>query len=48
MKLEGFNKIILGTAFDYLVLQEIITKAFMIKNKNLKNKLGGKICKASI
>lgn len=36
MKVKGFSEIMLGTTFDYLVQQEMLAKAFMVKSKNLK------------
>jgi len=36
MKIEGFDKITLGDAFDYLVQNEMMAKAFMAKNVNLR------------
>ena len=36
MKIEGFNEITLGDAFNHLVQNEMLAKAFMKKNANLK------------
>jgi len=36
MKIEGFDEITLGVAFDHLVQNEMLTKAFMAKNANLR------------
>ena len=36
MKTEGFDEITLATAFDYLVQHEMLAKAFMAKNANLR------------
>jgi len=36
MKIEGFDEIILGEAFDHLVQIEMLAKAFMAKNANLR------------
>jgi len=36
MKIEGFDKITLGDAFDHLVQHEMLAKAFMVKNANLR------------
>jgi hypothetical protein len=36
MKIEGFDEIILVDAFDHLVQNEMLTKAFMTKNANLR------------
>ena len=36
MKIEGFEKIALGDAFDHLVENEMLAKAFMVKNANLR------------
>uniref|UniRef100_A0A3N7F7E5 Uncharacterized protein n=1 Tax=Populus trichocarpa TaxID=3694 RepID=A0A3N7F7E5_POPTR len=36
MKIEGFDKITLGDAFDHLVQHEMLAKAFMAKNANLR------------
>ena len=35
MKSEGFDEITLGDAFDHLVQNEMLTKAFMIKNAKM-------------
>ena len=34
--IEGFDEIILGDAFDHLVQNEMLAKAFMTKNVNLR------------
>jgi len=36
MKIEGFDEITLRDAFDHLVQHEMLAKAFMVKNANLK------------
>jgi hypothetical protein len=36
MKIEGFEEITLGDAFDHLVQNEMLEKAFMVKNANLR------------
>jgi len=36
MKIEGFDEITLGDAFDYLVQNEMLEKVFMAKNANLR------------
>ena len=36
MKIKGFDEITLGDAFDHLVQHEILAKAFMVKNANLR------------
>jgi hypothetical protein len=36
MKFEGFDEITLGDAFDHLVQNEMLAKAFMAKNANLR------------
>jgi len=36
MKVEGFDEITFGDAFDHLVQNEIFAKAFMAKNANLR------------
>ncbi|KAL9380593.1 hypothetical protein Peur_026250 [Populus x canadensis] len=36
MKIEGFDEITLGEAFDHLVQNEMLAKAFMVKNANLR------------
>jgi len=36
MKIEGFDKITLGDAFDHLVQNEMLAKTFMAKNANLR------------
>jgi hypothetical protein len=36
MKIEGFDEITLGDAFDHLVQHEMLAKAFMTKNANLR------------
>ncbi|KAI9401708.1 hypothetical protein POPTR_001G157750v4 [Populus trichocarpa] len=36
MKIEGFDEITLGEAFDHLVQNEMLAKAFMTKNANLR------------
>lgn len=36
MKIEGFDEITLGDAFDHLVQNEMLAKAFMAKNVNLR------------
>jgi len=36
MKIEGFDEITLGDAFDHLVQNEMMAKAFMAKNANLR------------
>jgi hypothetical protein len=36
MKIEGFDEITLGVAFDHLVQNKMLTKAFMAKNANLR------------
>jgi hypothetical protein len=36
MKIEGFDEITLGDAFDHLVSNEMLAKAFMAKNANLR------------
>ena len=36
MKVEGFEEIALGDAFDHLVQNEMLAKAFMAKNANLR------------
>ncbi|KAI5585753.1 hypothetical protein BDE02_06G166100 [Populus trichocarpa] len=36
MKIEGFDEITLGDAFDHLVQHEMLAKAFMAKNANLR------------
>ncbi|KAI5554470.1 hypothetical protein BDE02_19G015500 [Populus trichocarpa] len=36
MKIEGFDEITLGDAFDHLVQNEMFAKAFMAKNANLR------------
>jgi hypothetical protein len=36
MKIESFEKITLGDAFDHLVQNKMLTKAFMAKNANLR------------
>jgi len=36
MKVEGFDEITLGDAFDHLVQNEMLAKAFMVKNANLR------------
>ncbi|KAJ6947615.1 hypothetical protein NC651_002096 [Populus alba x Populus x berolinensis] len=36
MKIEGFDEITLGDAFDHLVQNEMLAKAFMAKNANLR------------
>jgi len=39
MKIESFDEITLGDAFDHLVQNEILAKAFIAKNANLKKNL---------
>jgi len=36
MKIEGFDEITLGDAFDHLVQNEMLAKKFMAKNANLR------------
>jgi len=36
MKIEGFDEITLGDAFDHLVQNEMLAKTFMAKNANLR------------
>jgi len=36
MKIEGFDKITLGDAFDHLVQNEMLAKTFMAKSANLR------------
>jgi len=36
MKIEGFDEITLGDAFDHLVQKEMLAKAFIAKNANLR------------
>jgi hypothetical protein len=36
MKIEGFEEIALGDAFDHLVQNKMLAKAFMVKNSNLR------------
>ncbi|KAI9396309.1 hypothetical protein POPTR_004G108960v4 [Populus trichocarpa] len=36
MKIEGFDEITLGDAFDHLVQHEMLAKAFMTKNANFR------------
>ena len=36
MKIEDFEEITLGDAFDHLVQNEMLAKAFMAKNANLR------------
>ena len=36
MKVEGFEEIALGDAFDHLIQNEMLAKAFMAKNANLR------------
>ena len=36
MKIEGFEEIALGDAFNHLVQNEMLAKAFMEKNVNLR------------
>ena len=36
MKIEGFDKVMLGSAFDYLVINERLGRAFMAKNTRLQ------------
>jgi hypothetical protein len=36
MKIEGFDEITLRDAFDHLVQNEMLAKAFMVKNANLR------------
>ena len=36
MKIEGFDEITLGDAFDHLVQHEMLAKIFMVKNANLR------------
>jgi len=36
MKIEGFDEITLGDAFDHLVQNEMLAKIFMAKNANLR------------
>ena len=36
VKIEGFDEITLGDAFDHLVQNEMLDKAFMAKNANLR------------
>ena len=36
MKIEGFDEITLGDAFDHLVQHEMLAKSFMVKNVNLR------------
>ena len=36
MKIEGFDEITLGDAFDHLVQNKMLAKAFMAKNANLR------------
>jgi hypothetical protein len=36
MKIEGFDEITLGDAFDHLVQHEMLAKAFMAKNANFR------------
>ncbi|KAI5581868.1 hypothetical protein BDE02_07G046500 [Populus trichocarpa] len=36
MKIEGFDEITLGEAFDHLVQNKMLAKAFMTKNANLR------------
>jgi hypothetical protein len=36
MKIEGFDEITLGDAFDHLVQNKMLAKAFMVKNVNLR------------
>jgi len=36
MKVEGFEEIALGDAFDHLVQNEMLAKTFMVKNANLR------------
>jgi hypothetical protein len=38
MKVEGFEEFALGDAFDHLVQNEMLAKAFMAKNANLSSK----------
>jgi hypothetical protein len=36
MKIEGFDEITLGDAFDHLVQNKMLAKTFMAKNANLR------------
>jgi len=36
MKIEGFDKITLGDAFDHLVQNKMLAKTLMVKNVNLR------------
>jgi len=36
MKIEGFDEITLGDAFDHLVQNKMLAKAFMAKTTNLR------------
>jgi hypothetical protein len=36
MKIEGFDEITLGDAFDHLVQNKMLAKAFMTKTANLR------------
>ena len=36
MKVEGFNEITIGDAFNHLIQNEMLAKAFMTKNANLR------------
>jgi hypothetical protein len=36
MKIKGFEEITLGDIFDHLILNEMLAKAFMTRNVNLR------------
>jgi hypothetical protein len=36
MKIKGFEEITLGDTFDHLILNEMLAKAFMARNVNLR------------
>jgi len=36
MKIEGFDEITFGDAFDHLVQNEMLAKTFIAKNTNLR------------
>ncbi|KAM3340024.1 hypothetical protein P3S68_029894 [Capsicum galapagoense] len=36
MAMEGYNEEFLGDAFDYLVQNDTLAKAFMVKNQSLR------------
>jgi hypothetical protein len=48
MKIEGFDEITFRDAFDHLVQHEMLAKAFMARNANLRQNLGSEFCEPTM